>query len=84
MTQLIKIGNSQGVRIPKALIELAQLSGQELKLKLVNNGLLITPEKKIRQGWSEAIDETIAKQGHESVDDDWLDLALDSGDDLQW
>ncbi len=29
MTTLIRIGNSQGVRIPKAIVEQAQLEGKE-------------------------------------------------------
>jgi len=45
MTHLVKIGNSQGIRIPKPLVEQAQLEGKELKLQLVSNGLLISPEK---------------------------------------
>ena len=55
MTHLVKIGNSQGIRIPKPLVEQAQLEGKELKLQLVSNGLLISPEKQARAGWEEEI-----------------------------
>jgi antitoxin MazE len=51
MTQIIKIGNSQGIRIPKPIIELTNLEGQELEFTVLNEGLLITPEKKSRAGW---------------------------------
>lgn len=77
MTQLIRIGNSQGIRIPKPLIEQAHLEGKELKLQLVKGGLLITPENGVREGWKEAIEQTILAQGQESLDDEWLDLPLD-------
>ena len=50
MTHLVKIGNSHGIRIPKPLIEQACLDGRELKLQLVDNGLLISPEKAVREG----------------------------------
>ena len=50
MAHLIKIGNSQGIRIPKPLIEQAQLQGKELKFQLVAGGLLITPESAPRAG----------------------------------
>ncbi|MFZ2449879.1 MAG: AbrB/MazE/SpoVT family DNA-binding domain-containing protein [Methylovulum miyakonense] len=53
MTHLIKIGNSQGIRIPQALIQQAHLENQELTLQVVENGLLITPIKKARAGWEE-------------------------------
>ncbi|WP_341327241.1 AbrB/MazE/SpoVT family DNA-binding domain-containing protein [Methylotuvimicrobium sp. KM2] len=77
MTQLIRIGNSQGIRIPKPLIEQANLEGKELKLQLVKGGLLITPENGVREGWKEAIEQTILAQGQESLDNEWLDLPLD-------
>ena len=84
MTQLVRIGNSQGIRIPKPLIEQAHLEGKELKLQLVNGGLLITPEKEAREGWKEAIEQTIMTKGQESLDDEWLDMPLDSDDELEW
>ena len=84
MTQLIRIGNSQGIRIPKPLIKQANLEGKELKLELVDGGLLIAPEKVARKGWKEAIEKTIMAQGQELLDDEWLDMPLDSNDELDW
>ena len=51
MAQIIRIGNSQGIRIPKPIIELTKLEGQELEFTVLNEGLLITSEKKPRAGW---------------------------------
>ena len=51
MAKIIKIGNSQGIRIPKPIITLANLEDQELDFVVLNSGLLITPEKKARIGW---------------------------------
>ena len=51
MAKIIQIGNSQGIRIPKPLIALANLEGKELKYVVMDSGLLITPEKKVRVGW---------------------------------
>lgn len=84
MAHLVKIGNSQGIRIPKPLVEQACLEGKELKLQLVSGGLLITPEKGVRDGWKEVIEKTIKAKGHEVVDNEWLDLALASDDELEW
>jgi antitoxin MazE len=84
MAHLIKIGNSQGIRIPKPLIEQAQLEGKELQLQLVEGGLLISPEARVREGWKNAIEQTIAAHGRESLDQEWLDLPLESDDELQW
>ena len=51
MAQIIKIGNSQGIRIPKPIVAIANLENQELDFIVLNEGLLITPEKKSRVRW---------------------------------
>lgn len=84
MVHLVKIGNSQGIRIPKPLVEQAHLEGKELKLQLVSGGLLISPEIEARRGWKTAIDKVIATHGNEVIDDEWLDSRLISEEDLEW
>jgi antitoxin MazE len=64
MAKIIQIGNSQGLRIPKPLIALANLEGKELEYVVMDSGLLITPEKKVRVGWETDID-------HLSIDWEW-------------
>ena len=56
MAKIIQIGNSQGIRIPKPLIALTNLEGKELEYVVMDSGLLITPEKKVRVGWENDID----------------------------
>ena len=51
MAKIVKIGNSQGIRIPKPLISLANLENQELDFIVLDSGLLITSNKKSRVGW---------------------------------
>lgn len=77
MAQLIRIGNSQGVRIPKPLIEQAMLEGKELSIEVVEGGgLLIRPVNKARAGWAEQIQATLRNRGEESLDQEWLDATL--------
>ena len=64
MAKIIQIGNSQGIRIPKPLIALANLEGKELEYIVMDSGLLITPEKKVRVGWENDIDDL-------SIDWEW-------------
>jgi antitoxin MazE len=64
MAKIIQIGNSQGIRIPKPLIALANLEGKELEYVVMDSGLLITPEKKVRVGWENDIDDL-------SIDWEW-------------
>jgi len=57
MVKIIKIGNSQGVRIPKPIISLANLENQELEFVVLDSGLLITTKKQNRIGWEMDVDE---------------------------
>ncbi|MDM8568409.1 AbrB/MazE/SpoVT family DNA-binding domain-containing protein [Thiotrichales bacterium HSG1] len=84
MAHLIRIGNSQGIRIPKLIIEQANLEGKELKLQVVNERLVVEPVKKARDGWKQSIEEIMAINGNEVVDNEWLDAKLTSDDDLEW
>jgi antitoxin MazE len=52
-TELVRIGNSRGVRIPKPLIEQCGL-GDTVELRVENDCLVISPERRPRQGWGEA------------------------------
>jgi antitoxin MazE len=51
--ELVRIGNSRGVRIPKPLIEQCGL-GDMVELRVENDCLVISPERQPRQGWEEA------------------------------
>jgi len=52
-TELVRIGNSRGVRIPKPLIAQCGL-GDTVELRVENDCLVISPERRPRQGWEEA------------------------------
>ena len=51
-TQLIKIGNSRGIRIPKLLIERLEL-GEEVELAIERDRLVIRSGSPPRAGWDE-------------------------------
>ena len=51
--ELIRIGNSQGIRIPKPLIEQCGL-GKSVELTVKDNVLTISPERAVRAGWEDA------------------------------
>ena len=51
--ELVRIGNSRGVRIPKLLIEQCGLSNT-VELRVEDDSLVISPERRPRQGWEEA------------------------------
>jgi antitoxin MazE len=53
-TRLVRIGNSQGVRIPKAMIEQCGI-GEEVEMAIKGHTLVIAPSKAPRQGWDQAL-----------------------------
>jgi antitoxin MazE len=66
LVELIRIGNSRGVRIPKPLIEQCGL-GETVDLRVERNRLVIAPARSPRQGWNKA-----AFQSPESTKDEFL------------
>jgi len=51
--KIIRIGNSQGIRIPKPLLEEAEL-GDEVELRITDEGIVLERLASIRVGWAEA------------------------------
>ncbi len=82
-TSIVRIGNSQGIRIPKVLIEQCHL-GREVELEVKDDALIIRSASFPRQGWDEKF-KSMAAAG----DDTLLDGDLDSQsswdeDEWQW
>ncbi len=77
---LVKIGNSQGIRLPKAIIEQAGLT-EELDLEVSGQSIIIRALKQPRDAWGKA-----AAECHQAGEDQfeiWDATAGDfSGDDL--
>jgi antitoxin MazE len=69
-SKIIKIGNSRGIRIPRALLEQAGLT-DEVEMRVEGNQLIIHARRNPRQGW-EALFAAMAK----NTDDQLLDEPL--------
>jgi len=79
-THIIRIGNSQGVRIPKALLEECGLSG-DVDMTVRDGALVISSAAAPRQGWAEAFRE-MARRGDDALLD--ADSTLTSFDEESW
>ena len=66
-SRIVRIGNSQGIRIPKPLLEQAGL-GPEVELHAEAGRIVIAAAKAPRAGWAEA-----ARAMHERGEDGLLD-----------
>lgn len=79
--RIIKIGNSQGVRIPKLFLEQTGLS-EEVEIEALDNQIIIRPISFPRQGWDEAFRE-MAENGDDRLLDSDL-VGQTSWDDSDW
>ncbi len=88
MPHLIKIGNSQGIRIPQSLIKQADLQDKEFEIRIVDNGLLITPIKSTRKGWEEQFNNIPVSQAEQDFNETKLNLdhsaELATGETWEW
>jgi antitoxin MazE len=66
-SRIVRIGNSQGIRIPKPLLEQAGLTG-EVELHAEAGRIVIAAPRRARAGWAEA-----ARAMHERGEDGLLD-----------
>ena len=78
-SKIIRIGNSQGVRIPKPLLEQAGLEGQ-VRLRVIEGGIVIEQRPAVREGWGDAA-RRWARRGDTALLDE---PAATEFDDTEW
>ena len=80
--RLIQIGNSKGIRLPKNMIEKYHLV-DELEIIESEEGIIIKPATKVREGWDEAFS---SAQVSSERDDDFIDVmsVTDDFDSSEW
>ena len=80
-TRIVRIGNSRGIRVPKGLLEQAQLP-EEVELQAERGRLVVRAARGPRAGWAAA-----AKAMHAQGDDQLLDAPTPTRFDIkdwQW
>jgi antitoxin MazE len=78
-TRIVRIGNSRGIRVPKGLLDHAQLP-EEVELQAENGRLVVRAARGPRAGWADA-----AKAMHARGDDQLLDAPTSTRfDDKEW
>ncbi|RLC86449.1 MAG: AbrB/MazE/SpoVT family DNA-binding domain-containing protein [Chloroflexi bacterium] len=80
-TRIVKIGNSQGVRIPKLLLDQVNL-GEDVELALQQDRIVIRPAYRARHSWEQAF-MAMAEQGDDRMLDDDV-LLPTSWDEGEW
>ena len=78
-TRIVQIGNSRGIRVPKILLEQAQLS-DEVELRAEPGRLVVSGVRRPRTGWAAA-----ARTMRSRDEDGLLDEATSTKfDDREW
>ena len=65
--RIVKIGNSQGIRIPKPLLEQLKIN-EDVEIEVENDQIIIRPLSNPRVGWDDAFRE-MAKYGDDGLID---------------
>ena len=82
-TRIIKIGNSQGIRIPKLLLEQTKL-GEEVELELQQDQIVVRPARYARHRWEEAFKALAAQSDDELLDGDVLISTVWDEEEWEW
>lgn len=78
-TRIVKVGNSQGIRIPKLLLEQSGIDG-EVEIEVRKDHLILRPASRVRAGWNEAF----AKMAELKDDVLFDDVDTTSWDKVEW
>ena len=78
---IVRIGNSQGIRIPKVIIEQCHL-GTDVELEVEDEKLIIRSASFPRQGWNDKF-KSMAAAGDDSLLDGGL-ASQSSWDEEEW
>lgn len=68
-TRLVKIGNSQGIRIPKVLLDQVGLTN-EIELEVQGDHLVLRAARRSRQGWDAQFQTMAAQHDDHLLDPD--------------
>ena len=80
-SKIVKIGNSRGVRIPRALLEQAGLKDQ-VEMRVEDNKLIIHSIREVRQDW-EAHYSVMAANGDDRLIDQYIPTEWDE-EEWEW
>jgi antitoxin MazE len=79
--RVIKIGNSQGLRIPKPILEQTGIMN-DVEIEVEKNQIIIRPVKNVRDGWDDAFKVMGEKGDDEPIIDD--ENISQSWDEEEW
>ena len=82
-TQLVKIGNSRGIRLPKSVIEHIGLK-REVELEVQSDRIIIRKAGHPRAGWAEAFRAMAARGDDKLIDGELPPLTSFDTEEWEW
>lgn len=76
-SRIVRIGNSQGVRIPKFVLDESGITG-DVDMEVDDGQIIIRAVDKLREGWEEAFEAMASKGDDMLVDDESVSGEWDS------
>lgn len=83
LTKIVPIGNSRGIRIPKAMLEHCGF-GEEVELQAKNGALILRPVNTPRAGWADAFGDMAAAKDDAMVHEDTPTATQFDAEEWQW
>ena len=81
LVSIVQIGNSQGIRIPKSILEQCHIENK-VNMEIKDNTIIITPIKKTpRKGWADKFEQMNINEDDTLLIDDSLDV---NTNDWEW
>ena len=81
--RLVRIGNSQGLRLPKAVIEQASL-GDEIEVEASHHQIVLRPSRRARAGWNEQFQAMSQNGDDELMDAQTVTTSQWDNDERNW
>jgi antitoxin MazE len=82
-TRIIRIGNSQGIRIPKLYLQQTGLN-EEVELDVQDKEIVIRPVGHPRQGWAEVFQKMAEQRDDQLLDQESNNQSSWDGAEWQW
>jgi len=79
---LVQIGNSWGIRIPKALLQQCKFK-KSVMVTIVNGNLVLSADNDPREGWGDAFKKMAAAGDDQLLDQDIVQSTFDK-DEWEW
>jgi antitoxin MazE len=82
-TRIVRIGNSQGIRIPKIILKQVELS-DEIEIEVQGDQLIVRSIRGPRQGWDEKFAQMANRSDDRLLDSEVTSLSKWDKDEWEW